>query len=1052
MGWWTWCMTSAIAWGADPFPAEADWVALERAGAAATDPPDDMVNTGGHDDESLEMLGDPNSPVASWDATETTVFLRLQVEDTADLGPWDWGWVVDTDGNDLDYEFAILVQSLAHQLQVFENVGSVDGLFVDYADVTAVDPGGYGAEATGETRTHTDSGRFYVEAQLPRATLLDDLGIGDVTAVRLAAVTTLFYALAAEWEDTAPCDDTIAGACLVLADVLSDAIVIDADADGLSGPTEGRIGTDPDDADSDDDGLDDGVEHAGPSDPLVCDTDGDGLSDGLEAGVTAPLADTDVLAGCFVADADGATKTDPSASDTDGGGLEDGIEDADRDGQKDAWESDPNDPTDDVDSDGDGIPDVVDDLVGVGDDFDSDGDGLNDSAEGFTNSDSDDLPDFADPDSDDDGLLDGVEGTNDPDADGAPNFRDLDSDNDGVPDAEEGDFDQDGELDDSDSDGTPDLEDTDSDDDLILDGDEYGDVDCDGIPNRIDLDDEDGFCDTGLVIPPIDTSDTGEEPPRFDPDPFAGPGSFTGGACASAPGAPGICALLLLLALVRRRSSVAVAALLAPSVAAAQDVNTDRFAPVVDGGMFVKTVDLELTPTAGSLGLWLDYADEPFVFRPDDPEREDTALVDNVTTARALVSARVLELPLRLGLDFPVHIITNGPGIEYPTQLGDFRLSAEVCAANLGNAHLGATADLTLPSGATSAWMSSGRATFAPGVAASLREGPLLAALNVGFRTGTGDEIGTLEVGPSFRAALGAAVSVADSTSLAGELDGELWLGNPDEPGDVPAELQFSVRHAPDDVIAVSVGGGMGITQGVGAPDFRLMLGLTWGVLGMEVESTLATPPEQPGETGRVVVRVVDPGGHPIGGAGVRVMGTIGVPLATGKDGILEASLPAGAHTVVVSATGWMPAERNVVVRAAGEDDVTIVLFPAEQVRVDPETGQIFLRDKVFFEVDRAELRVDSLATLDALAEVLLARSDLARIRIEGHTDATGTPEHNLELSQARAESVMAYLVSQGVDASRLEAKGMGESRLLQEGDSEEVHATNRRVEFHLVE
>jgi outer membrane protein OmpA-like peptidoglycan-associated protein len=229
------------------------------------------------------------------------------------------------------------------------------------------------------------------------------------------------------------------------------------------------------------------------------------------------------------------------------------------------------------------------------------------------------------------------------------------------------------------------------------------------------------------------------------------------------------------------------------------------------------------------------------------------------------------------------------------------------------------------------------------------------------------------------------------------------------------------------------------------------VLGFTWGVLGVEVDSRTPAA-ETAAASGRVVVRAVDPSGHPIGGASVRIMGTIGSPLATGKDGILEATLPEGAHTVVVSATGWTPVERTIVVQPGAEDDVTIVLFPEERVRVDPDTGQIFLRDKVFFEVDRAELRVDSLGTLDALAEVLLARNDLARIRIEGHTDATGTEEHNLELSQARAEAVMAYLVSQGVGADRLEAKGMGESRLLQQGDSEEVNATNRRVEFHVVD
>ncbi len=128
----------------------------------------------------------------------------------------------------------------------------------------------------------------------------------------------------------------------------------DADADGLSLALELQLGTDPRDADSDDDGLPDGAEFPGDSDgdgridPLDCDSDDDGLPDGLESGVVTPLADTDLGAACFVADADPLTTTDPRNRDTDGGGRPDGDEDTNRDGALQAGEADPLDPTDDV--------------------------------------------------------------------------------------------------------------------------------------------------------------------------------------------------------------------------------------------------------------------------------------------------------------------------------------------------------------------------------------------------------------------------------------------------------------------------------------------------------------------------------------------------------------------------------------------------------------------------------------------------------------------------------------------------------------------------------
>ena len=68
------------------------------------------------------------------------------------------------------------------------------------------------------------------------------------------------------------------------------------------------------------------------------------------------------------------------------------------------------------------------------------------------------------------------------------------------------------------------------------------------------------------------------------------------------------------------------------------------------------------------------------------------------------------------------------------------------------------------------------------------------------------------------------------------------------------------------------------------------------------------------------------------------------------------------------------------------------------------------------------------------------------RFAIEGHTDATGGRDKNMALSQARAQSVVDYLVSQGVDASRLTAKGYGPDRPIR--GTRATAPTNRRVEF----
>ena len=71
---------------------------------------------------------------------------------------------------------------------------------------------------------------------------------------------------------------------------------------------------------------------------------------------------------------------------------------------------------------------------------------------------------------------------------------------------------------------------------------------------------------------------------------------------------------------------------------------------------------------------------------------------------------------------------------------------------------------------------------------------------------------------------------------------------------------------------------------------------------------------------------------------------------------------------------------------------------------------------------------------------------------MEGHTDATGADNYNQTLSERRANAVMDYLADKGVDASRLSAKGLGESSPIAPNDTRDGRALNRRVELRLVQ
>ena len=107
---------------------------------------------------------------------------------------------------------------------------------------------------------------------------------------------------------------------------------------------------------------------------------------------------------------------------------------------------------------------------------------------------------------------------------------------------------------------------------------------------------------------------------------------------------------------------------------------------------------------------------------------------------------------------------------------------------------------------------------------------------------------------------------------------------------------------------------------------------------------------------------------------------------------------------------------------------------------------KIVLRN-VFFDVDKATLRPESQAELARLVDIL-KNNPLIKIQISGHTDSDGNDDHNLKLSDARAHSVVDYLVTKGILKDRLTYKGFGETKPMAVNDSPENKQMNRRTEI----
>ena len=106
-----------------------------------------------------------------------------------------------------------------------------------------------------------------------------------------------------------------------------------------------------------------------------------------------------------------------------------------------------------------------------------------------------------------------------------------------------------------------------------------------------------------------------------------------------------------------------------------------------------------------------------------------------------------------------------------------------------------------------------------------------------------------------------------------------------------------------------------------------------------------------------------------------------------------------------------------------------------------------FITHGILFDVNKSTIKAESMGTINEIVKLMNEHADLS-FRIEGHTDSDGEEAYNQKLSEERAASVKSLLVDSGIDASRLETVGYGESKPIDDNTTPEGKANNRRVEF----
>ncbi len=665
-------------------------------------------------------------------------------------------------------------------------------------------------------------------------------------------------------------------------DGADDTAPADDDDDGLTNDEEELIGSDPDDADSDDDGVLDGAEHNGHRDTdgddlinvLDPDSDNDGLLDGTERGVTTPHPDTDVAAGNFVPDADPTTTTFQLVPDTDNGGVNDGIEDTNRNGRIDEGERNPNDPADDgvsvADRDGDGLSNDEETAAGTDpDDADSDDDGVIDGDEPSwdEDTDGDDIINARDPDSDNDGILDGTElGVTDnerhpdtdadagnfvPDADPTTTTDPLDPDTDkgGVPDGVE-DSNRNGRIDDGERDPNNPVDDG---------GVNEGDRDGDGVPDDIDNCPDDANGDQG----DDDGDGTGD---ACDSDPgFDGDFRITGGGCSAAAGSAdwafvlGLAMLGLFLSR-RVRRSRATALLVAGAALGASAGSAQAQAPIAAKFTLERfriatdregVLDVEWGGTLQrgqwDFGLWAGAQDDPLVVVQDmgDGSERIGRLVDHRVGGSLVASIGVLDF-LQAGVELPVifsqdQSLGSSPvgmgGDLSRVGLGDIRIVPKLglLRAARHGVDLAIIPAVTFPSSTADDYFGEQSASFAPEIAISRAFGGLRLATNVGYRTRKLARIANLEINDEIFGRLGAGYRFGDAGGPPLELDLTLSAATRanDFMGDSSnnyVEVLGGLQYLLARPVLGFLAGGVGLEEGFGAPDWRLLLGARFGV------------------------------------------------------------------------------------------------------------------------------------------------------------------------------------------------------------------------------
>jgi len=219
---------------------------------------------------------------------------------------------------------------------------------------------------------------------------------------------------------------------------------------------------------------------------------------------------------------------------------------------------------------------------------------------------------------------------------------------------------------------------------------------------------------------------------------------------------------------------------------------------------------------------------------------------------------------------------------------------------------------------------------------------------------------------------------------------------------------------------------------------------------------------------------VYEQDGYELPAAQVYMVGNDGtnLKLSVRSDGSFTQEIKPGVDYVILgTCKGYLNHQEQIRVEASKASEELVLQFPLANISAP------VLIENIFYDFNKATLRPESQKALDELVELLNENPNVT-IELSAHTDCRGSDAYNEQLSQRRAESVVAYLIAHGIASARLTPKGYGESNpkrikarvaekyeFLKEGDvlteemisalpeelQEQCHQMNRRTEFKVL-